>query len=501
MKQQNLIFASMLAFSIFAASCSGDDNESEIMPRSSDISITELFAYAEHPNRFRDTLDVSFNYDLTKVIFTTRALPKGVSEVDLTKVHIRLKGASGATTNISETTLYNLSGNGISIVITAEDGTVRTLSTMIVVTPPYTVIPEYRTTITPIWNKSGSELELALPRSARSMCVAGDYLLVLDNAVDYSANGKIKAYNKLTGAFVKNVPIYEGGWNGPRSYTWTIAADDAGHFALGRLNSGGAGFWLDAYQHIDAVPVNPFKLGGNDLPVNAGKRMQILGNLFSGSAMIYLTTSHFYGAARGPGQYCTFQMNNSTAISLTPSVFNYGNAQWYSGVVQRATVDDQTLYITYNDETSYPNDPFNQWGNLHACHFEVYNPASGEAASVINQQNFKYRILDSKVFKVLDGTFLLTLQQGYSTGTGDMNTIVYNISNPADFSKTPSSANYEKFRIYESAAYVSQNDLRYGNVTVWVDKDKGDAYLYTFFPASDTVEAKITCVKLEVREQ
>ena len=38
------------------------------------------------------------------------------------------------------------------------------------------------------------------------MCVAGDYLLILDNTIDYSADAKIKVYAKLTGEFVKLVP-------------------------------------------------------------------------------------------------------------------------------------------------------------------------------------------------------------------------------------------------------------------------------------------------------
>ena len=134
----------------------------------------------------------------------------------------------------------------------------------------------YKTTVSEMWTKTGTDLALQFPSSARDICVAGDYLLVLDNTIAYDAAAKIKAYDKLTGAFVKDVAIYEGGWNGPRSYTWTLAADEAGHFAMGRLNSGGAGFWMDAYTDIDAMPVNPFKLTATQVPENAGKRMQLL---------------------------------------------------------------------------------------------------------------------------------------------------------------------------------------------------------------------------------
>ena len=518
MNKPNYLLTVLALIPVLVA-CSDKEEGETPLPPSPDTSIKGIFAYAEHPERKRDTLDVSFSDLRDALIFTTRALPMGSDEVDLTKVHLSVEvdkearvefsAASDAATigpgksapeNSSVENTVNLTLPGQRLSVIAGNGDRVSYSLQTVVTPPYEVVPEYETTLTEMWTKTGTELGLVFPRSCRSMCVAGDYLLILDNTIDYSADAKIKVYDKLTGEFVKNVPIYEGGWAGPRSYTWTLAADEAGHFAMGRLNSGGAGFWMDVYENIDAMPTNPFKLAGNQVPENAGKRMQILGDLYSGSAYVCLTSSHFYGDVPMQGQYATWTMTNGTPGSVEPNVLSYP-ASWHSAVVERASLDDPTMYVTYNDETGYPNDPFENWDKLHAAHFVVYNPGSGEAPLEMDQQNFKYRILDSKVFRVKDARYLFTLQQGYSTGTGEMATLLYNISSKTAFSKTPASPVYDRYRLYESPGYVSANDLRYGSVTVAVDETTSTAYMYAFYPASEGKEARVTALKMELGEE
>ena len=491
----------LAALFLTLVSCKNETSGDDLLQPSSDTSLKGLFAYAEHPERGRDTLDLSFTDALDGILFTTRALPEGAPEVDLTRVRLEVEVAKGATTNLDPEQPVDLSHAGNRLIVTAEDGIATAVYTLqAVVTPPYPVLPEYRTVLTELWTKSGPELELRFPNSCRSLAVAGHYLLVLDNPIDYSADAKIKAYDKQTGRFVKDIPVYEGGWAGPRSYSWTLAADEAGHFAMGRLNSGGAGFWLDVYEHIDALPVNPFKLAGDQVPENAGKRMQILGNLFSGESQVYLTAAHFYGDLLADGQYCFWSLIDGVPSSVLPDVFNYG-VKWQSAVVERASLDDPTLFVTYNDETGYPNDPFDSWEQLHAARFEMFVPGSGDRPLSIDPENFKYRLLDSKVFGVKDARYLFTLQQGYSTGTGEMCARLYDLTDRSKFGMKPGEAGYDGFLLYESAPYVSRNDLRYGNVAVQVDRASGIAYLYVFYPGSDTADAKITALKMEVTEK
>lgn len=492
-----VLLTGLLAGSLLFPSCKDDDREPAGDPPSSDTSIRGLFAYAEHSERGRDTLDVSFSTHLDTLVLTTRALPEGASAVDLTRVCIEVETAPGATANLSPDRPVDLTDGASALTITATDGTIAVFALRAVITPPYEVLPEYRFAFTELWTKSGTELGLVFPKSCRSMAVAGEYLLILDNTIDYSADGKIKAYRKQTGEFVKDVPVYEGGWSGPRSYSWTLAADEAGHFAMGRLNSGGAGFWLDVYESIDAMPVNPFRLTGDQVPQYAGKRMQLLGDLFSGRSALLLTAAHFYGDVPAPGQYCSWRLTDGTPESALPSVFDAG-VNWQSAVVEQASLDDPTLFITYNDESGYPNDAPENWNQVHAARFMQFTPGSGEPVLSIDPLNFKYRILDSKVFTVKKGRYLFTLQQEYSTGTGAMSALLYDLTDKKRFSWVPGVAGYEKFRLYESEGYVSQNDLRYGNVAVQVDGDA--AYLYVYYPASDGAEAIVTALKMEVSE-
>ncbi len=354
---------------------------------------------------------------------------------------------------------------------------------------------KYETTVTEAWTKTGDQLGLQFPAYARDICVAGDYLLVLDNTIAYDATAKIKAYNKYTGEFVKDVAIYEGGWNGPRSYTWTLSSDEAGNFAMGRLNSGGAGFWMDSYTDIDAMPTNPFKLGASEVPENSGRRMQLLGNIFSGKGLVCTTSSHFYGVTPMQGQYCTWNMTDGVPTTAEPEIGSYP-AQWHHAIVQRQSLDDETLYVTYTDESTYPNDPFDTWDNLHGAHFAVYTPGSAAPSLEMDPKCFKYRILDANVFFIKNARYYFTLQMGYSTGTSPMCTALYDITGDGAFSTNPTAADYSNYKIFESADYVSSNDNRIGSVTVWVDKATDTAYLYAFYPAATGDQAKITCHKM-----
>lgn len=488
--------------SLCAVSCEETGIEDPARELPDDLTVKSILAYADHPEREKDTLDVSFSMKRDSIYLTTRALPEGESVVDLTKVHVCIEVAENAETNISEEETLDLSGeNTFALVISNTYGNSDKIILKAVVTPPYEVIPDYETTFTELWTRNGTDLQLSFPQSCRDITVAGDNLLVLDNTIDYNENGKIKAYDKLTGAFIKNVEIYEGGWSAVRSYTWTLQSDEAGHFAIGRLNSGGAGFWLDVYENIDAVPTTPFKLGADVVPENAGKRMQILGNLIEGDAYINLTVAQYYGSVvTSPGQYCFWTMKDGVPVSQSPTVISY-NADWFSAVVQKASMTDQTMYITYNDESSYPNDPADQWETLHGAHFTKYLPGGADAPLSIAPENFMYRILDADVFD-LDGlTYYATLQQGYSTGTGAMKIRIYNISGDEKFKMTPSSPEYDKFLIYESAEIISANDLRYGSIAVDTDPQGRKARIYTYIPSNEADVARITCLEMALGEE
>ena len=489
-------------FSALLLSCEEMEDIHDDAGTVDDLSIKSILAYADHPQRETDTLDVSFSMKRDSIYLTTRALPVGESEVDLTKIHLELGLAENATSNVADDQVLDLSDDTkFELVISNTLGNSVSYILKAFVTPPYEVIPEYETTVTELWTKSGTELSLAYPGSCRDITVAGDHLLILDNTIDYMENAAIRAYDKMTGDFYKNVSIYEGGWSSVRSYTWTLQSGEAGHFAIGRLNSGGAGFWLDVYENIDAMPTNPFKLSGTEVPENAGKRMQILGNLLSGDAYVNLTVAHFYGSVvTNPGQYCFWSLKDGVPVSSAPTIMSYTSG-WYSAIVQKASLTDPRMYITYNDESSYPNDPADTWESMHGAHFTTFVPGGAEAPLEIDPSNFMYRILDADVFTLNGLTYYATLQQGYSTGTGAMRIRLYNITGEEKYRMKPGSENYGKFLLYESDDFVSPNDLRYGSVAVDVDEETKSALIFVYFPSADPDAAKVTCLKLQLGEE
>lgn len=465
-------------------------------------SIKGIVAFVNNDPLPNDTLSVSFS-DLKDTIYlTTAPLPVSAPPIDLSQVVIEIEPDKHATVSPASPMTFDL--NQVQeITVEAEDGTVQKYIVKAIVSDPFQVYPKYTTSITELWSKTGTEMNLAFPGTGKGMTVAGDYLLLLDNTVDKNASAAIRLYDKLTGNFVKNIDYYEGGWTDPRSYSWNLATDEAGHMVMGRLNSGGAGFMLDYYDNVNSVPyIFLNSTSGPDLPDNTGKRMNVAGNLMQGKGYVYASAAHFYGAAKQNPQYAVWEFNDGVPVNTRPSVFTYPGATdgWYNAVVQRTSADDNTLYISWCNEDGYPNDAVGTWPNLHRIHFHVFKPGGTTPAQVIDPENFGYRLLDSKVFHLLDGTFMAMLEQSYSTA-GTMKLNVFNITDPSDYSKKPGVDNYESFRIFSSPESLpTSNDGRYGHVAIGKLSDS-EAVIYVYYPNPDATLAKVQAYKLSITPQ
>lgn len=490
----------LLSTSIILISCKSE--EETPIQLSSDASIKSVIAYAEHPQRGQDILDISFSVDRKTITFTTRALPVGKDPVDMTKVKISMIAAEKATTDLRDD-YYDLTKEDNQVTVIAEDGTTNTISLVGEVTPPYEVIPEYRITVTEEWSKTGAELELKCPQSLLGIAVADNMLLIMDNGVDHNPDTyKIKAYNKMNGAHIGDVSVYEGGWWGVPAYMGAIASDDAGNFGNIRLDETRQGTWIDRYSSL--TNYRYFMPIRNDL-FRFAKRLQFLGDI-TGTGKVIATNGTMMGSEKIDAQYSVWNVNGG--VIGEPSIMNFGNdLKWKSAFVQQGSLDNPVLYISYNTEPNYPNDPNSEWENVHGSHFVVFDPSSGLPQKEIAQENFMYRILDHQVFKLGDLTLLFTLEQGYSTATSPMGTKLFNITFESRFDMKPNDNEYNKFKVFESDKVVIENDCRRGNVTAWVDDTSKTAYLVAFFPASPTTinpnmkpivtDAKVVVYKVE----
>lgn len=509
MKRLSYMMIALLGAGAVFLSCQkdggGDSGGKEL---ADDVTLKSVSAYSENEERGRDIFDISLSTDRKTITFTTRALPVGETPVDMTKVHISMSFASGATSDISEEP-YDLTKTDNAVTVTAEDGETTTIIALVgIVTPPYEVIPQYKTTVSEVWTKTGTELVLKGGQSSMGgIAVAREHLLIMDHGVDHNPdNYRIKVYDKMTGDFVTDVAVYEGGWWGVPGYMGAIAADEAGNFGNSRIDEAGsgAGFWVDFYTATDTyistiVPMVQGELSG------FGRRLQFLGDL-TGSGKIISTNGSIFGANLLNAEYVVFNVSGGTPSA--PSKFAYGsNLQWTSAFVQQASMDDPTLYVSYNDESNYPNDPQDTWETAHAGHFQVYNPSSGEPARSIADENFMYRILNHHVFTLKERTFLFTLEQSYSTA-GAMGVKLFDITDANNYDMKPGDEGYDKFLVFASETTAITNDHRHGNVTTWVDAETGTAYLAVYYPAGPTTinidattpfvtDAKVVIYKVE----
>lgn len=498
-KRFSIISFMFILLIVISFSCKENDPVVEQIEKSNEVSIKSVLAYAENLERGYDTLDVSFNPRLDTLILTTPQLYTEDSPVDITKVILEVEVAKGASCNVSEE-YYDMTRDDHKITIIAEDGTKRELALKIIVTSHEERIPELHATITEVWTKTNSELGLRFPKNLRAMTIYKDYILILDNFLDYNENAKIKAYNKFTGEFVQNVKYYYGGWPSTESYMFGLDADDAGNFAVSRYNYGGAGFRLDVYSSLDAVPLTPILCTTSEVPLYAGRKISITGDLMNGEAYITATTYDVFGHSNNTyNSYCTWKIDKGQPVNRIPSVNTY-SGDWHSSYIQRASVEDPTLYISYNDEPNFPNDPWDSWEKIYGGHFTVYNPESGQPPLEINQKNFGYRILEHKVINLGEHKLLFTLEQGYALAGSKMNTTIYNITDKKRYNLQPGMDGHEKLKIYKSSETIVDNSWRLGNVAGWVDEDTKTAYLYAIYPGDDNNEAKLTLVKITLNE-
>lgn len=514
MKRNLYLLAGLLL--VFALSCKKEnapqgnpEDNSKDVELSSDVSIRGIVAWSASSERGKDELTATMDNSKSEITLTTTALYTNQEPVDLTKVVIELTLAAGATSDVKDA--YDLDGKTAEITITAQDGKTQAKWTVSAVrTEAMIVIPtSVTTTVEDVWVKTAVDLGVKSPlwggRSIAAYREGGkDYLYILDNVLPYSEDNRIRIHDAKTGIYIDEVKEYEGGWNGARSYTWAIDTDDAGHIAMTRLNADMAGFWLDLYDNAAggwAYLGSPLQYPQNQegLTYYCGKKMQALGNLVSGQGKIIATCGHFYGRLSIQAAYDTFIFTDGVpASSILSATYP---TEWWAGEIQQESMDDPTMYVTIVDEVTYGTDPEETWPDLHASHFEIYDPTEGSTVAV-SDACFNYRILASKVFNVGSGKYLYTLEQKYSTISPYVERL-YFISDEALLKEvTPDSEDYFKFLLWESEDDMEgdSNDYRFGTVSVLPDETGNAAVLFAYHPSSDSEKAKICARRVVFQE-
>lgn len=330
-------------------------------------------------------------------------------------------------------------------------------------------------TITEMWFKTALSLPIdGPPDGIDALAVSGNNLLLIDGDDILAQTGKLKVYNKMTGAFVKNIPL-------PRSFVRQVASDDAGHFIITRYNIYGAGFEVYYYDNIDATPKLILNSIDGECPANTGKKVTVTGNLKQGKAYIYATVCNVYGFEKGDADYCIWEFNDGVPVSTTPVIRRFSSGTWYNAKVQRETTDpNSNSFVFYNNEDGYTYpEPAN---HPKAGSFFASGPAGTEK---LNNSNIKHRIEDFNVFTVHGERFLAMMQQNYFPWNAFMSGKLFNITNLSDMQKADGDNGFSDFMLLETPLegyHGFYNTYAFGAVASSVEGDV--AYIYIYYPSN-----------------
>lgn len=496
MKKTTLLLLSVLT--VLAFSCKPDSKPAEPeVKKSSDCTIKNITAYAESAERDKDDLEIDFSADGKTITLTAPATYSYQAPVDPTKVHVTVTPADKATSSIAASDVVNLT-NDVTLVITAEDGTKGNYTLHFVQTPQIVVKPTITVTGEQVWLKEGADLHLEKTGGyANGLTVFGDKVIFLDGWI--LDNCLLKVLNAKTGEYVAAITKYIGSAKtATETCVTSLFTDQAGHFATGKHNwNGAAGIRMDIYSAIDAAPTYLFHTDTHpvaSLTPQEGRYFTVVGDL-KGDAIVTTTTADWGGFNAGiPGKYITYKVKGGAYEANSREEMSVVDT-WSLGKVQRASMEDPTCYIVYNEGDQEGTAEGTQF-----IHFKISEP--GKADVEMNRECLLNRFLDMQVFEVNGVKFVAIMQQTWAANS-QVETRVYNISDPEKVkSAKPTDENYNTFQVFKYAhnpEVAMPNSGRSGRLAVAVEGNV--AYLYTYTVPAEGFGARIICNKLTFNEE
>ncbi len=488
------------AMTVLAFSCSPQanptpDNKEE--KKSSECAIKDITAYAESVDREQDDLDITFSADGKTITLTAPATFSYEAPVDPTKVHVTVTPSDKATSSISASDVIDLSKD-VVLTITAEDGTTAQYTLHFVQTEQTEVKPTITVSSEEVWVKEGADLHLEKTGGyANGLAVLGENVYYLDGWI--LDNCLIKAIKASDGSYVKAIEKYIGsGKTATETCVTSLFTDQNGHLATGKHNwNGGAGIRMDIYDGIDAQPSYLFHTDTHpvaDLTSQEGRYFTVVGDL-KGDAIVTTTTADWGGFnANIPGVYVTYQIKDGKYVAGSREVVNVVD-KWSLGKVQRASMEDPTCYIVYNEGDQEGTEEGTQF-----IHFKISAP--GESDVEMKGDCLMNRFLDMQVFEVGENKFVAIMQQAWAAN-GQVETRIYNITDPEKVkTAVPEDDDYAAFQVFTYAhnpEAAMPNSGRTGRLAVTVDGNV--AYLYTYTVPGDGFGARIICNKLTFNEE
>lgn len=268
------------------------------------------------------------------------------------------------------------------------------------------------------------------------MAVSGDYLILTER----SNPSNLRAYNRFTGAFVKNLvnPIVG-------SMIFQVANDNEGHIMTTTYTAVNGTFQVYRYQNADDTnPVRILSYVHNNVGSLTGDRalgrkVRVIGDLNATAVIVapIASTNSFY----------RWKVLNGVVVSTTPELVQMNSVPTSLGLqnmIQPLSVSSPSAYFaSFQGGLRYMSETNN-----------VLNTFDVEGAGYIGSINY----FEFNNAKFLAATHLSLVGTTYDSGK----LVVYDVTNPLNYVLTSTSSNFKDLRIYSSEAFVSATN---GNAT------------------------------------
>lgn len=279
--------------------------------------------------------------------------------------------------------------------------------------------------------KSSADLNFSTNNNT-SIAVSGDYLIVLHRTLP----SVLKVYNRFTGAYVKDMvqPIAS-----PQIFQ--IVNDAKGHIISTTYTAINGTFQVYKYQDVnDSSPVRlmgyvhvaPAGVTSGDRAL--GRKVRAYGD-FNGEAVLVSSianTPYFY----------RWKLKNGEMLSTSPELVRMNDVPELVGV--QNSIQPLGLTSTSNYFAGFQN---NQLRYMSGAGQTMLNAIDVENAGYIGALNYT----EFNNAKFIGAADLRQVGTTYDIAR----LIVYDISNPVNFSLTTANSNFSDFRIYASEEFKS----------------------------------------------
>ena len=327
------------------------------------------------------------------------------------------------------------------------------------------------------WFKGGNDLGYEWPVWISSIAVSDDNIVLYDGVENYP-NSFIKVYDGETGALVKQIMA-------PVTWISQVKTDDAGHIVTVRQNIHAGGFMLYYYDTMDSNPKLLLNYSADaGCQSMLGNRFNVVGNLASGKAYVYVLAGNTYWGAQGK-EYYRWEFYDGELVEEIPKIVDFSahvSSFWETANVQRLNItDDSDIYLSYYQYAD--TDTQQMLGSHIYCFNEDLNNITE-----MNRKNFDYKLLGFRVFEIENHRFLAMLTQAF--GGASVCVKVFDISDKDDWANMqPDKDNYNDFLIFESEQFSVNNINQWGDIAVNIDGNK--AYIYGTIVSNDKSQSGV----------